>query len=252
MSALGADRNRVRWSAKLLMAIRGFGMLKVASWLNAKSLFSVFGFISILGIIGFLIGDDDGGTTLKGWMEGPVTMVMIPLLCLSLAGGIVRSEIRDGTIEYLWTRLVTKAQLILGGYVCSVLGVFAIVALLDLLLSVVLYSKGGRFISGELLNLLIAQALGVFTFCSLSLALGSFFRKYMIIGVVYGLLVEVGISSLPSNIALISVSRHLRRVVSGGEVLGPMGGCFAITCLALVFSVLVFRSKSYGMSKKSD
>ena len=48
----------------------------------------------------------------EGWFFEMILFRAIPLLALALSGELLRNEIRDGTIEYLWTRPASRSQLL--------------------------------------------------------------------------------------------------------------------------------------------
>ncbi|MCH6256558.1 hypothetical protein MLD52_08370 [Puniceicoccaceae bacterium K14] len=252
MMRVSKGGGRSSWAKTLWMAVRGLCVLKFSSWGNARTLGSLLGMASIVGFIAFLIGGESEGATLKSWIEDEVSGIIVPLICLSLTGGLIRSEIRDGTIEYLWTRSVTKSQLILGTYICAVGGAMLTVAFLDFILCGVLFLEGNSFVAGELVALVFAQGMAVIAYCALSLAIAAIFSKYMIVGVLYGVLVEIWLASVPSKVALISVSYHLNAVIRGEEAYSSFTSGLAIALVALVTSMFVFSSKSYTVGKKSD
>jgi hypothetical protein len=56
----------------------------------------------------------------------------------------------------------------------------------------------------------VAQFLAVLSWGALSALLGLVTRRYLIAGIVYGFVVELGLGRIPTNINTISLARHFR------------------------------------------
>ena len=68
---------------------------------------------------------------------------------------------------------------------------------------------------GSLLPLfLAAQFLAVPAWCALGLFLGQVTKRYLPMALVYGLIVELGIGDIPTNINTLSLMRHLKTLLS--------------------------------------
>lgn len=240
------------WFSRFVSTIRGMFLLKLSTWINPKSISMIVGLIIFLGIIGIMISSGASGGNLINWLEEPISRELLPLVCLAIAGGVIRTEIKEGTIEYLWTRPAGKAQVVLGGYLCSVVGVCVIVYALDLSLFTIGLFRGIDYSFGDLMSLMYAQSLGIVAYCGISIAVASFFEKYMVMGVLYFLLIEAGIGSIPTNLSFGSVSRHLATLIAGEDRLGASLGCLSITGISIVLALFVYQTKIYGIGKKAD
>lgn len=71
---------------------------------------------------------------------------------------------------------------------------------------------------------------------ALSALLGMLHRRFLVLGAVYGLVVEVGIGQIPTNINHLSINRHLRTLLAN---LGPFQDTYGWSAEGTLTSVLV-------------
>ncbi|MCS1412022.1 MAG: hypothetical protein M2R45_05225 [Verrucomicrobia subdivision 3 bacterium] len=148
--------------------------------------------------------------------------LVVPIFCLSNFGAMIRDELQGDTMTFLITRPVTRARVFLLKYVA-----------LTLWLQIIVFGNGvafwaaGSFLRvpdiGSLITLLImVQALAVVAFGALTSLIGLFTQKYLIAGVVYGFIVEFGIGQIPTNINVLSISRHLKTFMARNPELASL------------------------------
>ena len=205
--------------------------------------------------------------------EGPETylifaiqfylLLLLPIYCLYSCGGMIRDEVQADTLGFLITRPLTRAQLFLASYV-SQMAWIQIVALINGLLLILagwLREVPHVFAIGGLL--LAAQALAVLVYCALSSLLGLIHQRYLVFGVVYGFIVEIGIGRIPTNINALSMSHHVQTVIANVQAVRdqftswePQGTGFAIfmmflaTVLFLFASSILFTYREYHHSEE--
>lgn len=183
--------------------------------------------------------------------------VVVPISCLINFGSMIRDELQDDTITFLITRPVNRAKVYLLKYVT-----------LTLWVQIILFGNGiGFWAAGIYLDMphistlapliIITQALAVVAFGALSSLLGMLTQKYIIAGVVYGFIVEFGIGQIPTNINVLSISRHLKTLLARNTELMSMydwpatGGSFSLgmvvgaTILFLTAGALLFNFREY-------
>ena len=111
---------------------------------------------------------------------------------------------------------------------------------------------------GSLLPLfLAAQFLAVPAWCALGIFLGQVTKRYLPLALVYGLIVELGIGDIPTNINTLSLMRHLKTLLShdsalqslyewsGTGVAIPVGALLLGAFLFLSLAALLFTFREY-------
>lgn len=151
-----------------------------------------------------------------GYVElalGVYLLLLLPLYCLAVCGSMIRDELQSGTLGFLVTRPLTRARLFLIDFAAHILWLQGIALANGLLLVLVgiirsvpdVLAVGGR--------LFAVQALAVFVYGALSALLGLVTRRYIVLGVLYGFIVEIGIGRIPINIHLLSMTHHLQSLM---------------------------------------
>jgi hypothetical protein len=148
------------------------------------------------------------------WILDFYFLVILPLACVNACGALIRDELQADTLGFLLTRPVSRAQLLAAKYLSQTawLQVF-------LLAESLLLVAAGRLQQipdlGKFLPLFLgAQFLAVFAWSALGLLFGLVARRYIALALVYGLIVERGIGSIPTNINTLSLTRHLKTLLS--------------------------------------
>jgi hypothetical protein len=179
------------------------------------------------------------------WLVDFYFLIILPLGCARSCGGLIREELQNDTLGFLTTRPVKRAVLVILKYLCQTAWL-QIIALLEALL---LFGAGRlREVPGlgALLPLFLAvQFLAVPAWSALGLMLGQITRRYLALALVYGLVVELGIGSIPTNINSLSLMRHLETLLSRNAALEsifqwtPDGALFAAGMLVLAAGVFL-------------
>jgi len=106
------------------------------------------------------------------------------------------------------------------------------------------------------------QGIAVLVFGALSALLGLIHRRYMVLGAVYGLVVEVGIGQIPTNINTLSITRHLRTLLANNAHLaqqfdwsaqGTLSSLLIVglaTAIFLVLAAVLFSWVEYHHSEE--
>lgn len=205
--------------------------------------------------------------------EGPQTyliftiqfylLLLLPIYCLYSCGAMIRDEVQADTLGFLITRPLTRARLFLAAYI-SQMAWIQIVAFANGLLLIFagwLREVPDVFAIGGIL--LVAQALAVLVYCALSSLLGLIHQRYLVFGVVYGFIVEIGIGRIPTNINALSMSHHVQTLLANVQAVRdqftswePQGTGFAIfamviaTVIFLICASILFTYKEYHHSEE--
>jgi ABC-type transport system involved in multi-copper enzyme maturation permease subunit len=155
------------------------------------------------------------------WFIGLYLQVILPFFCLSVFGDLIREEIQGNTLVFFTTRPVTRAQLLLTKFVCLLAWVEVLAlgnSLCLVLVGMIYHLEQMASLAGYLLS---TQSLAVLAFGSLSALLGLIQKRFLVLGVIYGFVVEVGIGQIPTNINTLSMTRHVKTLMGNHSVLGP-------------------------------
>jgi ABC-type transport system involved in multi-copper enzyme maturation permease subunit len=185
------------------------------------------------------------------WLIDFYFFVMVPLACVGACGPLIREELQADTLGFLLTRPVTRARLVLAKHLALTVWL-QIVVLVEALL---LFLSGALREVPSLLGLLplflVAQFLAVLAWSALGTLLGLISKKYMALALVYGLIVEMGIGRIPTNINTLSLMRHLKTLLAHNSALQsiyewPASGV-PLAIIALLFAPVLFLALSAVM-----
>ncbi len=223
-----------------------------------KFLFAIFATTAIA----YLIFRRASPARFNEFTVNSLTLTLLPILCLSYCGSFLRNEIRDGTIEYLWTRPVAKYQLLLATYFCGVLTLFAAATSLTAVIHFTAAYRGVPSVWAHFPQLVIGQFGSILAYSAFALALSAYTRRFMPIGLLYGFIVEVGISKISTNINNLAISHHVRSLVNYAtkestssplmtNLLG-LAGCTAIAAFFLVIASVIFTRTQYNIGSEKE
>ncbi len=134
----------------------------------------------------------------------------LPFYCLVKGGESLRSELKEGTIEFLWTRPVRRSSLFFGFYISSLIsiGAFTIVCLVAL-------SAAGLWLGeissvGQIFTYCLGCVAIVLSFSALSLSFGSLTSKFVVIGILYYFFIEKLLAQVPTSARKVSIIANLK------------------------------------------
>ena len=117
---------------------------------------------------------------------------------------------------------VSRGRLFLIKYFCQMAWLQALVAMHGLFLFAAGLSRDVSGV-GSVMGLFFgAQALGVLAWGAVSALLGLITRRYMVLGILYGFVVEIGIGRIPTNINSLSLTRHLQALLNQNDLLNRL------------------------------
>jgi len=191
------------------------------------------------------------------WLIDFYFFIVLPLCCVRSCGGLIRDELQTDTLGFLTTRPVRRGTLVVAKYLCQVASL-EVAALMEGLL--LLWAGALREIPaiGDLLPLFLAvQFLAVPAWGALGLFLGQVTKRYLPLAVVYGLIVELGIGDIPTNINTLSLMRHLKTLLSfnpaleslfqwtSGDVVVPEAALLLAVAVFVALAALLFTLREY-------
>lgn len=139
-------------------------------------------------------------------------VILIPLL---FATSLLRDEIEEGTLVYLFTRPIPKWKVLLAKYAATT-GVCALLVVLGIgvfQLAFVIPGGADGFAWGKrTFAFMAAGALGVVGYGALFTLIGLISKRGLIVGIAYGFISEFLLTNLPAVIKKLTVMHYLRSV----------------------------------------
>ena len=147
------------------------------------------------------------------WAAGFYVCFVVPILSFISAAGAMRDDLGAATIDYVFTRPVRRPLYIVFRYLTQM-----VAAQIDFLFSLGIIVGLGIFwqlpdLWSALPLLLTAQMGAVVAFSAVGFFCGLVTSRYVIVGLLYGAVVEVGLGNVPTQLNQISLVRHLLTLV---------------------------------------
>jgi len=184
-------------------------------------------------------------------------LMVVPLVCLLNMASPVRDETERGTISYLATRPLPRSLFFLLLHGCHLLWLQIVFLATGLLLLASGFWIGIPSIASMIAPFLLAQAGAVIAYSGMSALAGLLTRRYLVIGLLYGAIIEFGVGEIPTNINALSMSHHVRVIVSifepAADFLRTNEGHPAVSGTILVavgiigalIAVLIYRTREF-------
>lgn len=191
------------------------------------------------------------------WLIDFYFFVILPLHCVRTSGGLIRDELQADTLGFLTTRPVSRARLIALKYFCQTVWIQILLLMEALLLFIAGYLLQIPGLAALIPLFLAAQFLAIPAWSALGTLLGQVTMRYMAVAMIYGLVVEMGIGRIPTNINALSLMRHLKTLLSNNTALQAVyqwpinntlfsiGAVVVATGIFLSLAMLLFTFKEY-------
>jgi ABC-type transport system involved in multi-copper enzyme maturation permease subunit len=205
------------WSKTL----RGLWILTWRSYTALRRLPGLALILLLIPVLAYFTVKPQSAEPYFPWVIDFYFLLLLPLYCLSVCGGMIREDVHADTLCFLLTRPISRATLYLTKFLCQILWL----QLLGLVSALLLFSVGVIRQIPEVTSvwgvLLATQTLAIVAYGALSALLGLLHQRYMVMGIVYGFVVELGIGRIPTNINNLSLSRQFTRLLAHSEALRP-------------------------------
>lgn len=242
----------------LARAFAGMWSLTWRAQLTRKRLWNALFFLIPIPAIIFATTDHGNTSQFLDWAIRFYLFLVLPLNCLFAFGPLIRDELQADTLSFLITRPVKRWRLFLLKFSCAMICLQILLAINGLILTGIALAKGLSELGSLLPLFLLSQALAGLAYGAIAGLLGLLSRKFMVLGVVYGFVVEVGIGNLPTNAHSLSVAYHLRSILanhpavesvfswSAGDIAPAMVFVVAVFALATAIAAVVFNLFEYN------
>jgi len=193
-------------------ALRGMWLLVWARQMTKKRLLSISGgIVAMLFLMGLSI---DHQSDSYGWIIGFYLTFLIPFSCLNLCGSMIRDEVQANTLCFLCTRPLRRFEIFLLKYFCHIFWLQMVFLIITPMMFGVAIAKGYSDIISVMMMLLVVQFMAIMAWGALSAFLGMLHQRYVVIGIVYWFVIELGIGSVQTgNINQLSLLRHVQSLL---------------------------------------
>lgn len=183
------------------------------------------------------------------WAARFYVCFLVPVLAFLSAAGVVRDDLQAGSVDYLFTRPVRRPVFIFLRYLAHV-GCAQIDFLISLAVVVLIgFYRHVPGMGAAVPALLLAQVLAIVAFSAFGFLCAMLTSRYVVIGLVYGAVIEVGMGNVPTQLSRLSMIRQILGILQpllGGQRVG-MGGPLVVETLSVPLSVALLLGISLVM-----
>lgn len=225
-------------------AARAFGgvwRLTVRRYATLNHWLFMGGALAVLVLLAIGAGQPgDGARGYAQWMARFYACFLVPLLAFISGGGAMRDDLKADAVDYVFTRPVRRTAYVVFRYVAHLA-----CAQLDFLLALtVLAVVGLSFhptgVMAALPLILLAQVLVIVAFTAFGFLAGALTARYVIIGLLWGGIIEVGIGTVETQLSRLSLIRQVLGLLE--PVTGATQAVTALSAPALVALFAVFAT----------
>lgn len=212
-------------------AFGGIWRLTIRRYFSRGHWLTLAGMLALLVLFSFPMAPNRAAAA-RGflpWVGAFYVCFLVPLLAFISAAGALRDDLGAGTVDYVFTRPVRRSAFVAFRFLAHV-GC----AQLDFLLALAALVAVGIYRDAPGLwaavpVLLLAQGVVIIAFSAFGFLCGTLTSRYVIVGLLYGGLIEVGIGNVPTQLNRLSMVRQalsVLRPIMGDQRIG-MGGPMA-------------------------
>jgi ABC-2 type transport system permease protein len=170
-----------------------------------------------------------------GWIAEFYLSFLVPVIAFINAGGAMRDDLKSTSVDYVLTRPVWRPAFVGFRYLSHLA-----CAQVDFLFGLAVLCGLGAVqqlpgIASAIPSLLLAQVLLVAAFSAFGFLAGVLTSRYVIVGLAYGAVVELGVGQIPTQLGKLSMTAQVRSLLH--ELTGaPPTGLFEASATLLVFT----------------
>lgn len=250
-----------RVSPNLRHAFGGVGRLTIARLFTRGHLLSFLGLLALLSLFGFgVVSESHGSPQYIGWMGLFYVSFLVPIVSFLSAAGLIRDDMKSTTVDYVLIRPVPRPAFVGFRYVAHVA---AMQVEFGLALTLLLALGASRHVPGlaaAVPRLLLGQCLLVTAFSAFGFVCGVLTSRYLVLGLIYGGVVELGVGQIPTQLNRLSMTHQVKAMLQpvlpalsspaetiAAASMGPTIAillAFAVLSLAIAGAVFALRELS--------
>ncbi|HEU5078679.1 MAG TPA: hypothetical protein VFT72_05675 [Opitutaceae bacterium] len=216
----------------------GVWWLTFKQFATVNQLLFTLGIMAVVFLVGFTATFRDTEHNFHGWLENFYFLLLAPLLVFVSSGGAMRDQMKPAAADYIFTRPVRRWLYVIFRYIAQV----AMLSLVYLPILATALAVGVIRDIPEIIayapRLLGTQELLILAVSGFGFFFGALTSRYIVIGLAYGFIIEMGLGSIPTQIARLSMSRHVRTLVEPFTENLTASGTFAAVTTLIVFAVV--------------
>jgi ABC-2 type transport system permease protein len=157
---------------------------------------------------------DEAARNFLSWVARFYICFLVPVMAFLSAAGTVRDDLQAGAVDYLFTRPVRRPVFLCLRYVTHV-----ICTQVDFLFAFAVVVGIGAFhqvpdFFPAVPWLFLAQFLAILAFSGFGFLCAMLTSRYVIIGLLYGVFIEVGMGNVPTQLSHLSMGRQILSVLA--------------------------------------
>jgi ABC-type transport system involved in multi-copper enzyme maturation permease subunit len=169
--------------------------------------------LAVLGLI-FVGGLHGEGDRFLDWVGNFYVAFLVPVVAFMAAGGVMRDEMKSGTVDYVLTRPIPRPAFIVFKYLAHTL-----CAQIDFLVAFVvvvifLVNRHTPDLPATLAKLFLGQVLMVTAFSAFGFLCGVLTSRYVVIGLAYAAVIEAGVGQIPTQVSRLSMTHQVRDLLA--------------------------------------
>jgi ABC-type transport system involved in multi-copper enzyme maturation permease subunit len=194
-------------------AFGGVWRLTFPGFLGAGRLLRLLGLLAGLGFLTYAATRHGPAGDFFDWTTKFYLTFLVPVLAFVSGGGAIRDDLKPQVVDYVFTRPVPRPAFVVFRYLAHLAGMQ-----LNCLLALAVLLGVGFFrqtpgLAAAVPLLLLAQVLTVSVFTAFGFLCGALTTRYLIVGMFYGAMIEVGVGNIPTQINRLSLLHHVQALV---------------------------------------
>lgn len=196
-----------------LRALGGIWRLTYPGFVSTRRLLTLAGLLALLALLTAQNIRFGSAMEFSRWTVSFYLAILLPAIAFLSAGGAIREDMKSIPVDYVLTRPLRRPVFVALRYLSQM-----VCLQLTSLLPLGVILTVGRFVEIDglgimLPRLIVAQVLAVAAFSGLGFLFGAFTTRYLVLGLMYGGLIEIGVGHIPTQISRLSISNHIRTIV---------------------------------------
>lgn len=238
-----------RVAPNLRHAFGGIWRLTLARFFTVGHGLALAGALALLGLIAFaFISGHNHERGYVGWAANFYVAFLVPVVAFIAGTGAVRDDMKPATVDYALTRPVPRPAFVIFRYLSHVAA-----SQVEFLLaaSVIVILGAWRHvpdIGAAVPRMLVGQILLVFAFSAFGFLCGAITSRAIVIGLIYGAIVEIGVGQIPTQLNRLSMTHQVKAMLesvlpAGASLNGttdtlPAAGIAATSAILLAFTAV--------------